>query len=74
MKTFQTGYFHDLKMEASFQRIFVKSRPFCSHDMQTPPIAELPSYVLIDGGIMILNEDVFRQELAAALAEKLRTP
>lgn len=72
MKTFQTGYFHDQKMESCFQRVFVKQRPFCSHDMQKPFIAEIPCYILIDGGIMILNEDAFRQELAAALAEKLK--
>lgn len=74
MKNFQTGYFHDLKMEASFQRIFVKKRPFCTQDMRTPHVAYLPTYVLIEGGIMILNEDAFRQELAEALAEKLKTP
>jgi len=63
---FDTSYFTNQKMERCFKRIFIKQRPFCSPETSTPEVSSLPSYILIEGGIMILHEDAFRQELKAA--------
>ena len=65
---FDTGYFEDLHMDKNFKRIFVKSRPFCSPETGKPDICKLPSFVLIEGGIMILHEEAFQEDLKEAWA------
>ena len=67
-KTFDTGYFTNQRMERSFHRIFVRRRPFCSPETGTPEVCKLPSFVLIEGGIMILHEEEFQKELQEAWA------
>jgi len=65
-KSFDTAYFNNSYMDRSFCRIFVKQRPFCSPETKTPNIGELPSFILIEGGIMILHEEAFSKELEDA--------
>lgn len=65
-KKFDTGYFTNQHMERSFHRIFVRRRPFCSPETNTPEVCKLPSFVLIEGGIMILHEEEFQKELKEA--------
>ena len=75
-KEFDTDYFTNVRMEHSFKRIFIKQRPFCSPETGCPEISSLPSFILIDGGIMILHEQAFKDELKAAWEEyeKQRNP
>jgi hypothetical protein len=70
---FNTDYFTNRRMEMSFRRIFVKKRPFCSPDTGKPEISKLPSFILIEGGIMILHEEAFQEELRSAWEEYERS-
>ena len=65
-KQFDTGYFTNQRMDHHFRRIFIRRRPFCSPETKTPEVSKLPSFILIEGGIMILHEEAFRQELQSA--------
>lgn len=68
-KEFDTDYFTNVRMEHNFKRIFIKQRPFCSPETGCPEISSLPSFILIEGGIMILHEQAFKDELKAAWEE-----
>ena len=63
---FETAYINDPKMERCFQRIFVKQRRFCSPDTGKPEVSKLPSFILIEGGFMILHEEAFQEDLKDA--------
>ena len=65
-KPFDTGYFTNQRMDRSFQRIFIRKRPFCSPETGCPNPSKLPSFILIEGGIMILHEEAFQQDLKEA--------
>lgn len=63
---FDTAYFTNGHMERCFHRIFIKKRPFCSPETSKPEVCKLPSFVLIEGGIMILHEEAFQEDLKDA--------
>lgn len=65
-KQYETGYFTNQRMDRHFRRIFIRKRPFCSPETKTPEVSKLPSFILIEGGIMILHEAEFQQELKEA--------